>query len=861
MKFKRIVALTVLVTMALAAPVQVHGQASSAVSPGNVELLELAMEGEIEKCTFTWENDFGENAKGILDSIDEFVYVDALDKLSDYNMEYWWAGISHRIGLGNVVQSDNRIFEARMRPAMDLLLTPDGTEIDNMEELAVAQSRMQLQYLNHVSEQFNTADKASNIFFNTPVNATVQALKKQKELLVKNKAPLSEIRMVNKEINILENSLDKFGKVTSAWSMGLTIGQFGTWSYEKFKQFFGAVDVQNDREVEIRQLMDYVHKNYNKGDEYMNAILITGDKALVMYEDSFKDKIVEYSKQFTSEALSSVGETLTYTNIGKLAFGKYIVPKMIWDYSKLIPYFGNAVKASDKISIAVSTNWIKEYALQYYKECFKAAVENPTAERIDKLRTAGLLLLHCSAQIRNLFIEGFNMIKDPELVTDRLEERNRETYKLIAKWVYAYTSEDVLEQSDDDGIHVIIDGKVQRYSQMPVMQNKSILVPMRSIFESLGAKVEWDAKTDTAAASKGGTRVKISIGAGFATVNDKEIKLNAAARIVNGNTMVPVRFVSEALGSDVFWNSGSKTVIIKRNFIKELSAASRDVYGNRPGNNANISMVAEKGDWIYYSNSSDGYKLYKVKTDGTGKVKISDDACGSINVLEDWIYYQNNSEKRIYKIKTDGSSRIKISDDHGMYLNVVGDWIYYVNFMDDQKLLYKIKTDGTGRTKLDDGKCHNVNVYNGWIYYSKETKKSDGSNLYETYKMKTDGSNKSKLGNGLHCVVDGEWIFFSNTDDGSRIYKMRVDGSSKTKISDDASVFLNQKDGWVYYSNKDDGMRLYKIKVDGSGRKRLGYHTLFINMVDEWVYFYGQINNKYGYFKLRTDDTGWTAIN
>jgi len=67
------------------------------------------------------------------------------------------------------------------------------------------------------------------------------------------------------------------------------------------------------------------------------------------------------------------------------------------------------------------------------------------------------------------------------------------------------------------------------------------------------------------------------------------------------------------------------------------------------------------GDWIYYSNGDDDYKLYKIKTDGTGNIKLSDNNSLSIKVAGDWIYYTNSDDnKKMYKTKTDGTGRAGI---------------------------------------------------------------------------------------------------------------------------------------------------------------------------------------------------------
>ncbi|WP_282938961.1 stalk domain-containing protein [Paenibacillus sp. RC67] len=114
-------------------------------------------------------------------------------------------------------------------------------------------------------------------------------------------------------------------------------------------------------------------------------------------------------------------------------------------------------------------------------------------------------------------------------------------------------------------IQVYIEGKLQAYEQAPVNWNGSVLVPLRAIFESLGAAVEWNSSTQTVTATKEGKTIVLTIGSNIAYVNGSPVTLNAAAQLINGNTMVPVRFVSEALGGLVEWNEAAQSVIVFQN--------------------------------------------------------------------------------------------------------------------------------------------------------------------------------------------------------------------------------------------------------------------------------------------------------
>jgi hypothetical protein len=85
------------------------------------------------------------------------------------------------------------------------------------------------------------------------------------------------------------------------------------------------------------------------------------------------------------------------------------------------------------------------------------------------------------------------------------------------------------------------------------------------------------------------------------------------------------------------------------------------VRGNSVGNIVNHGIAAKQGDWIYYCNKNDHFKIYKNKTDGRGREKINDDDAWYINVVGDWIYYFTLDDgEKIYKVKIDGSERQQV---------------------------------------------------------------------------------------------------------------------------------------------------------------------------------------------------------
>ena len=112
-------------------------------------------------------------------------------------------------------------------------------------------------------------------------------------------------------------------------------------------------------------------------------------------------------------------------------------------------------------------------------------------------------------------------------------------------------------------VRVVIDGSVMQFpDQQPMQSSGRVLVPLRGVFERLGASVDWNSDDQTVTAHKRGTRVMLVIGRHHATVNGNDVRLDVPARLVGGSTMVPLRFVSEALGAEVSWNEAMLEVDI-----------------------------------------------------------------------------------------------------------------------------------------------------------------------------------------------------------------------------------------------------------------------------------------------------------
>lgn len=92
----------------------------------------------------------------------------------------------------------------------------------------------------------------------------------------------------------------------------------------------------------------------------------------------------------------------------------------------------------------------------------------------------------------------------------------------------------------------------------------STLVPLRFISEAFGSKVDWDSKNQTAIIRLVDLTVKVPIGKKTAYVNDIEVPLQVPAQVTDGNTYVPLRFIGEILGSEIKWNNITQEVTFKK---------------------------------------------------------------------------------------------------------------------------------------------------------------------------------------------------------------------------------------------------------------------------------------------------------
>ena len=147
-------------------------------------------------------------------------------------------------------------------------------------------------------------------------------------------------------------------------------------------------------------------------------------------------------------------------------------------------------------------------------------------------------------------------------------------------------------------ITVYVDGQKVTFDQPPVVQNGRTLVPMRAIFEALGAEIEWFGAEKRVNAFWGMNSLDLWIGSCEIQMGDGTlVTIEVPAQVINGRTLVPLRAVSQCMGAEVKWDGATKTININRE--PEGFYYQNDLYG-------------------FTFDTPEGFRFMEEYTDGSG---------------------------------------------------------------------------------------------------------------------------------------------------------------------------------------------------------------------------------------------------
>ncbi len=304
-----------------------------------------------------------------------------------------------------------------------------------------------------------------------------------------------------------------------------------------------------------------------------------------------------------------------------------------------------------------------------------------------------------------------------------------------------------------DEITVELDGKAIEFDVKPEIIDGRAMVPLRKIFEEIGALVKWNGETQTVSARKSSKTVTLKINTTEMQIDKGDtdesgnpifetVTLEVPAQIVSGRTLVPARAISESFGLDVDWDGDNRKVTItseqgedeswKEN-VGSINLSDLTYEGEGVEIADNQIKITQGGDFTVRGTLSDGNITVSAKE----KVKIRLSGANITSSSNPCIFVEDAD--KAYITLTDSTENYLIaknSDDGAIYskenLEIKGD-----GSLDIESLA------GHGIKASD-----NLNIENGVISINAT---SDGIHINDTFKMTGGTVNITSVNDGVDC--------------------------------------------------------------------------------------------------------------
>lgn len=111
-------------------------------------------------------------------------------------------------------------------------------------------------------------------------------------------------------------------------------------------------------------------------------------------------------------------------------------------------------------------------------------------------------------------------------------------------------------------VQVVVNGKKLSCNPAPRIESSRVMLPMRVLFEAVGAEVTWNEKLKSVVAEKGDKNIILRLNSFKAEINGKTVDLDVPPRVTEGRVFVPLRFVGEALEAEVEWRAKEGAVYL-----------------------------------------------------------------------------------------------------------------------------------------------------------------------------------------------------------------------------------------------------------------------------------------------------------
>ncbi len=173
-------------------------------------------------------------------------------------------------------------------------------------------------------------------------------------------------------------------------------------------------------------------------------------------------------------------------------------------------------------------------------------------------------------------------------------------------------------------VNVVVDGEPVVFPDQGAFLDTDAgrtFVPIRFVSEALGATVNWDEAAQTAIVNHGGSVITMPVGSTQAKVNDQDVQLDAPALVQNQRVMVPLRFVSEALGKTVDWNETEGVVYVHTGHFIRLASTIGPIDAGIVGTLAEL-FEEETGIRVDFVGAGTGKALEMSKTGDFDLVQV-----------------------------------------------------------------------------------------------------------------------------------------------------------------------------------------------------------------------------------------------
>ena len=290
--------------------------------------------------------------------------------------------------------------------------------------------------------------------------------------------------------------------------------------------------------------------------------------------------------------------------------------------------------------------------------------------------------------------------------------------------------------------------------------------------------------------------------------------------------------------------------IIVLSLKKRPQKIPEGVIGNTSGNLNNKGLFCESDGYVYFSNSYDQRKLYKMNLDGTDAKCISDVPVEYINVYGNQVFFYQTpgADNQVFGLgglygicstDTEGKSGMNnIDKTVANSLVLYGPELYYQHYTQEEGLrLYKANPNTKEKTPLSGKRVFVSTPYNGkFMTYNEEN-----GYFLSLYNPANDQMELfDQEARVYNVIVEGDYVYYMNLDDNYKIYRMRLGTYEKEKLTDyTVDRFNVYGDNIFFQKNSESEPALMHMKISSGNATVVaeGNYTS-INCTSTYTYFY-----------------------